>query len=493
MSNGVANGGPRAADAAKRSRSETMARECAKFIDATPTPFHLCAEAAKRLVGAGFTELNESEPWAGVVKPGGKHFYTRNRSTIVAFVVGADYKPGNGFNVVGAHTDSPVLKLKPSSKRSSHGYMQLNVESYGGGLWHTWFDRELTLAGCVIVREADGGFAKKLVHIARPLLRVPSLCIHLQTADERASFAPNKENHLAPIISLVQAALNDDSKPSDDKLDERHPPELLRLLGAELGVEPSAICDFELTLCDSQPAQLWGLHSEFLSSPRLDNQLHCYTSLEALVGYAEAVELEGKSAGGSTDVAMIALFDHEEVGSESSCGAGGPVMAEALQRVALCLAPSAEPDEAGAKEALLIATRKSFLISADVAHAVHPNWSAKHESGHSPKLNLGTVIKTNDNQRYATNSTSGFVIRELARRAEIGVQEFVVRNDCPCGTTIGPIIAAKTGLRVVDVGVPSLSMHSIRETVGVSDIQNSFLLFTSFFRHFRELDDTCKF
>ncbi len=161
-----------------------------------------------------------------------------------------------------------------------------------------------------------------------------------------------------------------------------------------------------------------------------------------------------------------------------------------MQRVTSCFA--ADDSHAGS-EARLVAIRRSFLISADVAHAIHPNWPEKHQSSHAPRMNAGTVIKTNDNQRYATNSTSGFVIRELARRAEIGVQEFVVRNDCPCGTTIGPIIAAKTGLRVVDVGVPSLSMHSIRETVGVSDIQNSFLLFTSFFRHFRELDDTCKF
>jgi aspartyl aminopeptidase len=249
--------------------------------------------------------------------------------------------------------------------------------------------------------------------------------------------------------------------------------------------------DFELSLCDTQPPQVWGLHNEFLSSPRLDNQVHCFTSLCALIEHANAADLEGASRGGQTDVAMIALFDHEEVGSESTCGAGGPVMAEALTRVALCFPPKTAG--VSEEEALLRTKRKSFLISADVAHAIHPNWPGKHEANHAPKLNGGTVIKTNDNQRYATNAPTGFVVRELARRSGTSVQEFMVRNDCPCGTTIGPIIAANTGVRTVDVGVPSLSMHSIRETVGTDDVRSSFVLFSSFFRLFRELDDACKF
>ena len=274
---------------AKRSRP-TLTAECADFIHSTPTPFHLCAVSAVRLKAAGFQELQEDDPtWIGEVSPGGKYFYTRNRSTLVAFTVGTDFVAGNGFNVVGAHTDSPVLKLKPSSKKTAHGYQQLNVEAYGGGLWHTWFDRELTLAGCVIVREADGTFAKRLVHIGRPILRIPSLCIHLQSAEERAAFAPNKETHLAPIIALVKDALGEPAAPAaaaepadgtngfeivpPPSKDERHAPELLVLLGKELGVEPSAICDFELSLCDTQPPQVWGLNDEFLSSPRLDNQV----------------------------------------------------------------------------------------------------------------------------------------------------------------------------------------------------------------------------
>mmetsp|Transcript_27447 Transcript_27447/g.57879 ORF Transcript_27447/g.57879 Transcript_27447/m.57879 type:complete len:468 (+) Transcript_27447:29-1432(+) len=463
----------------------SLASRCALFIDSTPTPFHMCSEASKMLLDAGFEELQETDSWRSKLKQGHGYFYKRNGSTLVAFSVGEAFVAGNGFTIVGAHTDSPVLKLKPSSKKSAHDYLQLNVETYGGGLWHTWFDRELTLAGCVIVREKGASaFAKKLVHVKRALLRVPSLCIHLQSADERTSFAPNKETHLAPIIALVTKALEEPSADAAASEDTRHAPELLKLLAAELGCEVADIMDFELSLCDHQPAQIWGMNGEFLSSPRLDNQVHCFTSLTALVQHAKAAD-----PGGASDVAMIALFDHEEVGSESYCGAGSTVMAEALQRVAMCFG-SADVSES---EALLLSTRKSFLISADVAHAIHPNWPSKHESSHAPKLNGGTVIKTNDNQRYATNSVSGFVVRELARRAGISVQEFMVKNDCPCGTTIGPIIAAKTGLRTVDVGVPSLSMHSIRETIGAADVDNSVALFASFFKNFRELDNSCSF
>eukprot|EP00322_Chrysochromulina_rotalis_P005622 CAMPEP_0115840546 /NCGR_PEP_ID=MMETSP0287-20121206/6827_1 /TAXON_ID=412157 /ORGANISM="Chrysochromulina rotalis, Strain UIO044" /LENGTH=478 /DNA_ID=CAMNT_0003294161 /DNA_START=15 /DNA_END=1451 /DNA_ORIENTATION=+ len=466
-----------------------FAEAACKFIDKTPTPFHLCAEGGVILRQAGFSEVRETDQWRTILKPGGSYYYTRNGSTLVAFTVGADFRPGNGFNIIGAHTDSPVLKLKPCSKKSAHGYLQLNVETYGGGLWHTWFDRELTLAGAVIIKEADGSYTKRLVHVHRPLMRVPSLCIHLQSADERTKFAPNKETHMMPIIAMVSDALN---KSADEAgapaeggaLDERHAPELLRLLGAELSCAPSAIMDFELSLCDSQPAQIWGLHNEFLSSPRLDNQIHCFTALQALAAHAKS------STAAQPTVCMIALFDHEEVGSESACGAGSTVMAEALQRVSSCFAPD-EPHASA--EALLTTTRRSFLISADVAHAVHPNWAEKHQSSHAPKLNEGTVIKTNDNQRYATNAETGFVFRELARQAGVGVQEFMVKNDCPCGTTIGPIIAAKTGLRTVDVGVPSLSMHSCRETVGVSDVTNSFQLFSTFFKNFAALDGKCDF
>ena len=206
------------------------------FIHASPTPFHMVETAGAMLSSAGFTQLREKESWSSSVAPGGRFFYSRNRSTIVAFTVGARYQPGGAFKVIGAHSDSPVLKLKPVTKRSLHGYIQIGVEFYGGGLWHTWFDRDLTLAGCVILENEQGGFDRRLVHIKRPLLRVPSLCIHLQSAEERKAFAVNKETHLNPVLGLVESNLN-----SEDGTDARHSPVLLNLLAQELGCEPSAI------------------------------------------------------------------------------------------------------------------------------------------------------------------------------------------------------------------------------------------------------------
>jgi len=444
------------------------ASDLLKFIDESPTPFHVVKQSEKLLVDAGFTKLDEKERWNNGISPGGKYFYHRNQSTIVAFAVGAKYTAGNGFKVIGAHTDSPVLKVKPNSNKSANGYLQVGVECYGGGLWHTWMDRDLTLAGCVIVKR-DGKFTRELVNLRRPLLRVPNLCIHLQSADERQALKLNKETHMQPILALAQASLNKEGS-------GRHSSVLLELLASELGVEAEAIMDLELTLSDTQPGAVWGATNEFLSCPRLDNQSHCYTGLAALLEHSKDLSQD-------TGISMLCCFDHEEIGSDSAQGAGSPVMSEAISRV-LGVFTSSHEDH-------LITLRKSFLISADVAHAIHPNYPEKHERNHQPVLNQGTVLKTNQNQRYATNAETGFLLRELARRAGAPLQEFVVRNDCPCGSTIGPIISSKVGIRTVDLGVPSLSMHSIRETMGVEDIKSNIKLFTTFYKEFTALDATC--
>jgi len=420
-----------------------------------------------------FKELREDELWGRdkLVVAGGKYWFHRNRTTIVAFTVGKQYKAGGEFRVIGAHSDSPVLKVKPVSKRTAHGYLQVGVQCYGGGLWHTWFDRDLTLAGSV-VREVDGKFKRELIHVKRPLLRVPSLCIHLQSAEERSSFAPNKENHLTPILALLQEDLNSEGE------DPRHSPSLLRVICEELpGCKPGDIKDLDLCLSDTQAGAIWGANQEFLSSPRLDNQVHCYTGLAALVEASKGIEAD-------TGVNMVVCFDHEEVGSDSAQGAGSPIFKEAITRIVGCFSPVSSHDP----EDMIVTLRKSFLISADVAHAIHPNYPDKHEKQHQPVLNKGTVIKSNENQRYATNLETGFILREIARRCGASVQEFVVRNDTPCGSTIGPIIASGVGIRTVDVGVPSLSMHSIRETMGCKDVEDNIRLFKGFFEKFTAID-----
>jgi len=262
----------------------------------------------------------------------------------------------------------------------------------------------------------------------------------------------------------------------EEEWSEQQEPLLLHLLSDHLSTPIDSIVDFELNLFDTQGASLGGIHSEFLHSARLDNLASCFLALKA-------IEEHSANLTDDEDVSMIALFDHEEVGSQSSTGAGSPILSEAITRISEALSGSSEDRRT--------ALAKSFVLSADMAHALHPNYQGKHEKGHAPKLNGGMVIKRNGNQRYATNAVTGFLVREVARKAGMPfVQEFVVRNDCACGSTIGPIISTQTGVRAVDVGCPQLSMHSIRETMGVTDLTSGLNMFKAFFLYFREVDSS---
>jgi len=493
-----------------------------RFLDGSPDPFHACANVAERLRGAGFEELSEVEAWAGKLKKGGKYFFTRNRSCIVAFAVGSKYTAGQGgFKVIGAHTDSPNLKVKPRSKlKTAAGCTQIDVECYGGGLWHTWFDRDLSVSGRVVVR-TETGIEQRLVKLDQPLLRVPTLCIHLQSPKEREAFAVNKEEHLQPILADaaaraltgepldeggatgataeegVEATAEGEGGAADEggsacEWGAAQEPMLLSVVAEALGVDVAQIADFELNLYDTQPAALCGARSEFLNSARLDNLASCFLATEALV--AHATEGGGCLPGGrlsaDADISLIALFDHEEVGSSSAVGAGSPIMAESVRRISASLAPTSP---ALAEDMTAATIGRSFVLSVDMAHAVHPNYQSKHEQVHGPKLNNGIVIKSNSNQRYASTPVTSFIVRELARRSALPPpQEFVVRNDCPCGSTIGPIISAATGIRAVDVGLPQLSMHSVREMMGVDDLGSGLAMFKTFFKDFRELDQQLK-
>lgn len=350
------------------------------FLTAAVTPFHAVSEGSRMLEAAGYVGLEESTAWAGLIEPGGKYYYTRCDSTLVAFAVGGRYAAGGPIKVVGAHTDSPALKTKPLTRFGSgatEGLTQLAVVTYGGGLWHTWFDRDLGIGGLVLLRKPDGSLQKRLVAIRAPVLRIPSLCIHLQTAAEREAFAPNKETHLVPILCAPApepaasaaaggggggAAGCSAAEPADPFAAAQEP-ELLALLAAELGVPPSEIASMDLTLFDAQPPQLTGARREFVSGGRLDNLASTFVALEALID-GSAPELLSAEEG----VNCVALFDHEEVGSASAAGAGGPVMEEAMSRVgeALGVPPKSE--------LALRCLRRSFLLSLDNAHAVHPNY-----------------------------------------------------------------------------------------------------------------------
>ncbi|KAF5128848.1 hypothetical protein DV495_002863 [Geotrichum candidum] len=469
------------------------------FVNASPSPYHAVSVTKALLAKAGFTEISERTNWSEAgLQRGQKYFLTRNGSSIIAFGVGGKWQPGNGISIVGAHTDSPCLRVKPVSKKTAGkgGYVQVGVETYGGGLWHTWFDRDLSVAGRIIVKEGTR-FVPKLVNINKPLLRIPTLAIHLNrgSADK---FEFNKETQLVPIAGLVEKALNKKSaaaekaekQETDDEgeaefdafapVAKRHEKSLVDLIAEDANVKAEDIEDFELVLYDTQPSVLGGLNDEFVFSPRHDNLNSSFTTIKGLI---ESLDNLADDEG----IRLAALFDHEEIGSASAQGADSNLLLAVLTRLAETQFAGAEATSPGNSTAFETFS-KSFLISADMAHAIHPNYESKHESNHAPAINAGPVIKINANQRYATNSVGTVLLKTVATAARVPLQLFVVRNDSACGSTIGPILASKLGIRTLDIGSPQLSMHSIRETAGTDDIGYSVQLFKEFYRTYTEVE-----
>jgi aspartyl aminopeptidase len=403
----------------------------AAFIDDSPTPFHAVANMRAQLVADGFTALDEAELWK--LRAGGKYFVTRNDSSIVAFRLGKASVVTDGVRMIGAHTDSPCLKLKPNAVLERGGYVKFGVEVYGGVLLNPWFDRDLSIAGRVTLGKRAGRLRSCLVNLREPVAIIPSLAIHLDR-EANTNRTINQQTMLPPLLALTG------SKPFDlSALLKKH----LRANGAiAIGEE---LLDFELSLYGTQGVALIGLGQEFIAGARLDNLLSCFTGLEALL----------KAPQGHTQ--LLVCNDHEEVGSGSNAGARGNFLRSVLARIA------------GSDENCQRMIARSMLVSTDNAHGVHPNFADRHDPAHGPLLNAGPVIKVNSNQAYATNSESAALLRHAARQAKVTVQEFVVRSDMGCGSTIGPLTAAALGVRTVDVGVPTFAMHSIRELAGSDD------------------------
>lgn len=404
------------------------------FLNQSVTPFHAVQTMLVKLCDAGYSELAMDQEWS--IKPGQGYYLTHNDSALIAFMVGAEQGPLDGVRMMGAHTDSPCLKVKPEPELNQQGYWQLGVEVYGGVLLNPWFDRDLSLAGRVSFSDSDGTICSALVNFRAPIAVIPSLAIHL----DRSANEGRKVNPQTDVVPLL--GLSGDEKTTFKTL------LVDQLCSEHTGLDVQQVLDFELFFYDTQPAASVGLKREFFASARLDNLLSCFTDLEALLSS------DGKNT------ALLVCNDHEEVGSMSSSGAQGPLLRRVLRRLA--------GSEAG--YARLI--ENSLMISTDNAHGVHPNYASKHDGNHGPVLNRGPVIKINANQRYATNSESAALFRLLAERANVPVQSFVVRSDMGCGSTIGPITASELGIRTVDVGVPTFAMHSIRELAGTDDGAN---------------------
>lgn len=401
------------------------------FLGLSPTPYHAVAEMAAALDKAGYQRLYESQPWELSLSQG--YYVIRNESALVAFHTGTRSPVLAGWRMVGAHTDSPCLRVKPNPDRREKGCFQLGVEVYGGALLNPWFDRDLSIAGRVTCLDGDGQRRDRLVDFRRPVAVLPSLAIHLDR-EANNSRSINAQKDLPPLVMLTQG---------------REETAFRDLLMTQLAHEYpdqtiSDVLDYELSLYDTQAPALVGMEQEFIASARLDNLLSCYTGLQALLG------ADGRQP------TVLVCNDHEEVGSVSAEGAQGPFLTSVLSRWL------EGADYHRAMDA-------SMMISADNAHAVHPNFADRHEGSHGPLLNQGPVIKINNNQRYASNSRTSGLYRQLSAQLGLPCQSFVVRSDMACGSTIGPLTAAKLGVKTLDIGVPQLAMHSIREMAGSLD------------------------
>ncbi len=405
------------------------------FLDAAPSAFHACAELAERLRGAGWLELDESATWDGASTSGGR-FVVRDGSLVAWW---QPELPARALRLIGAHTDSPNLRIKPRPDKGHGGFRQLGVEVYGGVLLNSWLDRDLGLAARVAVRDPDapGGVRTQLLRVQRALAHIPQLAVHLDRDVNERGLVLNRQLHLDPIWAT-------------GGVDARG---FATFLEHELGVNPGDVLSWDAMLHDVTPAAFVGMDGSMLASGRIDNLLSCHAAISAL--------LRATKDGPPHDdvVPVVALFDHEEVGSVSARGADSSLLETVLARMAATW-PS---------DALARALASSLLLSSDGAHATNPNYADRHDREHQVACNVGPVLKHNVNERYATDASGAGEVTLLAEAAGVALQHFTSRADLPCGSTIGPLTAARLGVRSVDVGAAQLSMHAAREMTGASD------------------------
>ncbi|MBV1877107.1 MAG: M18 family aminopeptidase [Pseudomonadales bacterium] len=432
--------------------TSTINQQLMAFLTASPTPFHAVANMSMELAAAGFQQLNETDKWS---LSAGKYFVTRNDSAIIAFVLGSDDPIETGLRLVGAHTDSPCLRVKPNPDQTMNGYLNLGVEVYGGALLNPWFDRDLSLAGRVTYTNQTNKICNSLVNFNRPIATIPSLAIHLdRDANNNRSINPQK--HIKPLLLSQNVAQGKTQNPADSTSLEQI---IIKQLHQEhQDTDVNKILSYELSFYDINPAAMIGVNNEFIASARLDNLLSCYIGLKSLLQADDKL------------TSMLVCSDHEEVGSVSAAGAQGTFLKDILLRM---LADD---------ENRLRTLARSVLISTDNAHGIHPNYADKHDSAHAPLLNQGPVIKINSNQRYATNSQTAGYFQALCDAQDIPCQKFVVRSDMACGSTIGPLTASELGIQTIDVGVPTFAMHSIRELAGNEDTEHLFSALKAFYR-----------
>ncbi len=415
-------------------QAKAQAQDLLNFIDASPSPWHAVHTVEQRLLSQGFTQLNETQAWQ--LKVGNSYYVVRGGASIIAFTLGSQALTETGFRLVGAHTDSPSLRLKPNAAYCDDGLVRIGVEVYGGPILATFTDRDLSVAGRVNVR-TDTGFETRLLKFDDAVMRLPNLAIHMNREVNDKGLVLNKQTGLPLIFAENEAGIEADKQ-------------FLNHIANALAVDVKDILNFELNVFDTQKGVFWGANQAFIADSQLDNLASCHAALTALLATENPVSS-----------CICALFDHEEVGSESATGASGSFLADVVSRISISLRLG--------EEARLQAMAQSFFISADMAHAYHPNHPSAYEPCHHVLVNKGPVIKTNANQRYSTNADTAARFITLCESANVPYQQYAHRTDLGCGSTIGPIVASNLGVASVDVGSPMWAMHSIRESAGVLD------------------------
>ncbi|CAK7568166.1 MAG: vacuolar aminopeptidase 1 [Sporothrix epigloea] len=451
------------------------------FISNNPTVFHAVNYFENQLAEAGFVHLNPRADWASDIKPGGKYYVTRNGSSLIAFTVGGEYVPGNGVVMVAGHVDALTARLKPvSSKPTKAGYVQLGVAPYSGALNSTWWDRDLAIGGRVIVHSPDGNTRAKLVKLNWPIAKIATLAPHFGVS---MTGSGNKETEMVPIIGLEGPGTETSQDVrSDSSFIAGQPPKLVELIARELDIEPNTIVNWELELYDHQPGTLIGTDRDLISAGRIDDKICSWAAMTAL--------LQARDTHSTGIIRLAGLFDDEEIGSLLRQGARGNLLPSTIERIVEALAKSDTSSSAQPGPGLIARTyAASYLVSADVNHAVHPNFTGNYLEDHAPKLNVGVAVAYDSNGHMTTDSVSAAILLRIAELSGQTLQRFMIRNDSRSGGTIGPSLSSMLGVRTIDAGIPQLSMHSIRATTGALDPGLGVQLFQAVFERFEEVDE----
>ena len=420
------------------------------FIDNSPSPWHAVASIETAIQAFQFVRLDEAAPWQ--LQAGGRYYVVRDDSSIVLFVLGNKVPAEAGFKIVGAHTDSPGLRIRPNGAIAGNHMVRLGVEIYGGPILATFTDRDLSLAGRVSFVDGQGCLSYRRIRFNRPLLRLPNLAIHMNRGVNEDGLKLHKQNELPLLLNQL----------AGEQLPQSY---FLKLLEQESGIGSEQILSWDLAVYDTQKGVFWGAEQEFYANSQIDNLASCHAGMQAL--------LDETVLNNAESTLVCAFFDHEEIGSESHIGAAGSFLTDVLQRISLVT--SSQREDAAR------ALAHSFLISADMAHAYHPNFPSAYDADHKVFVNQGPVIKSNANRRYSSESISIAHFIRWCKEADVPFQRYSHRSDLPCGSTIGPIASAKLGIRSVDVGCPMWAMHSIRESAGVKDHESMIKVLRRFF------------